>query len=244
MSVAVFADPVFERDDPRVGRAAARRAAGPATRGAIDDAVDTGREPGDRLSFPRLLASRDEAEAIVAAAPPGSAVAALGFDATRERATSADLARFRIVHFATHAMLDRHRPELSGIVLSMVDERGRARDGFLHLEDIYNLRLPAELVVLSACNTGLGKDVRGEGLVGLTRGFMYAGTARVVATAWRVDDEATAALMKAFYIRMFSGGLSPAAALREAQLEIAADRRWRSPYYWAAFMLVGEWRSG
>jgi CHAT domain-containing protein len=107
-------------------------------------------------------------------------------------ATSRELSQYRIVHFATHGLLDSQHPELSGLVLSLVDESGKPQNGFLRLHDIYNLNLPVELVVLSACNTGLGKDVRGEGLVGIVRGFMYAGAARVVASLWKVDDEATA----------------------------------------------------
>jgi CHAT domain-containing protein len=127
-------------------------------------------------------------------------------------------------------------------VLSLFDERGEPRDGYLDLEAVYNLDLPAELVVLSACDTSLGKDVRGEGLVGLTRGFMYAGASRVLSAAWKVDDEATAALMRAFYERVLARGEPPAAALRGAQLEVASRPRWRSPYYWAAFTLSGDWR--
>jgi len=105
-----------------------------------------------------------------------------------------------------------------------------------------NLKLPAELVVLSACRTALGKEVRGEGLIGLTRGFMYAGAARVVASLWKVDDEATAEFMKLFYYQMLINKKSPAAALRDAQREFRQKRRWGSPYYWAAFVLQGEWK--
>ncbi|PYU88813.1 MAG: hypothetical protein DMG08_23885, partial [Acidobacteria bacterium] len=133
-------------------------------------------------------------------------------------------------------------PELSGLVLSLVDEKGNPQDGFLRLRDIYNLKLSAELVVLSACDTALGKDVKGEGLVGIVRGFMYAGAPRVVASLWKVDDDATAELMKQFYQRIFQGGLAPAAALREAQIAMWQQKQWRSPYYWAAFVLQGEWK--
>ena len=127
-------------------------------------------------------------------------------------------------------------------MLSLVDPSGRPRDGFLRLHEIYNLELPAELVVLSACQTGLGKEIRGEGLVGLTRGFMYAGAKRVVASLWRVDDAATAELMKRFYTGMYSKGLRPAAALRAAQVEMSKQSRWRHPFFWSAFVLQGEWR--
>ena len=127
-------------------------------------------------------------------------------------------------------------------MLSMFDRRGDAQDGFLRLHDIYNLNLPAELVVLSACNTALGKSIKGEGLVGIVRGFMYAGAKRVVASHWKVDDEATGELMARFYEAMFRENQSPAAALRQAQLSIRQHERWQSPFYWAAFVLQGEWR--
>jgi CHAT domain-containing protein len=124
----------------------------------------------------------------------------------------------------------------------LIDEQGKPQNGFLRLHDIYNLNLPADLVVLSACSTGLGKEVRGEGLVGIVRGFMYAGAARVVASLWKVDDEATAELMKRFYQQMLQDGKTAAAALRAAQIGMSEQKRWRSPYYWAAFVLQGEWK--
>jgi len=167
---------------------------------------------------------------------------ATDFGASRATATSAELGQYRIVHFATHGLLNSEHPELSGLVLSLVDEQGKSQDGFLRLHDIYNLNLPVDLVVLSACSTGLGKEVRGEGLVGIVRGFMYAGAARVVASLWKVDDEATAELMKRVYQQMLQGGLTPAAALRAAQIDMWKQKRWRAPYYWAAFVLQGEWK--
>ncbi|HSK74901.1 MAG TPA: CHAT domain-containing tetratricopeptide repeat protein [Thermoanaerobaculia bacterium] len=192
--------------------------------------------------FERLPASREEAEAVAALAPPGQAEVALGFAADRSRALDDRLRGFRVVHFATHGVLDTERPALSGLALSTVDERGQAREGFLHLRDVYNLRLDADLVVLSGCQTALGREVRGEGLIGLTRGFQYAGAARVVASLWRVEDRATAALMTHFYRAMWEEGLSPAAALRQAQLRLRGERRWRDPYFWAGFILEGDWK--
>jgi CHAT domain-containing protein len=150
--------------------------------------------------------------------------------------------KYRIIHLATHGLFNSEHPELSGVVLSLLDSDGKPQDGVLRLHDIYNLKLPTELVVLSACNTGLGNVIRGEGLVGLTRGFMYAGSPRVIASLWRVDDLATALLMGRFYQRMFREGMSPAAALRQAQIEMLKGKRWRFPYYWAAFVLQGEWK--
>jgi CHAT domain-containing protein len=131
---------------------------------------------------------------------------------------------------------------LSGIVLSMFDEKGSPQDGFLRAHEIFNLKLPAELVVLSACQTGLGKEVKGEGLVSLTRGFMYAGAPRVVVSLWSVDDRATAELMVRFYRGMLQEKLRPAAALRAAQVSLMKEHGWESPFYWAAFTLQGEWR--
>jgi CHAT domain-containing protein len=153
-----------------------------------------------------------------------------------------ELRPFRIVHFATHGMIDAQTPALSGLVLSRVGEDGQAREGFLSLNDVYNLQLGADLVVLSGCETALGREIRGEGLVGLTQGFFYAGAARVVASLWRVQDRATAELMGRFYAAMLREGKTPAAALREAQLAVRRERRWRDPYYWSAFVLQGDWR--
>lgn len=151
------------------------------------------------------------------------------------------MSHYKYVHFATHGYLDSQQPELSAIVLSMVDEQGHPEDGFLRVHDIYNLQLSADVVVLSACQTGLGKEIKGEGLVGLTRGFMYAGAARVVVSLWSVSDKATADLMARFYSKMLTEKLRPAAALRAAQLEVAQEKSWSSPYYWAAFIIQGDW---
>ena len=128
------------------------------------------------------------------------------------------------------------------MVLSLVDEKGEPQNGFVNLQDIYNLYLPVDLVVLSACETGLGKEIKGEGLLGLTRGFMYAGAARVIASLWKVDDLATATFMARFYKAMERDGVPPAAALRQAELEMLRQKRWSLPYYWAAFQIHGEWK--
>ncbi|MFY9574277.1 MAG: CHAT domain-containing protein [Blastocatellia bacterium] len=249
-AVAVLADPVFDKDDDRLNRGTRGRivtTGSPAVpdspqAGDVERAVkDVGLvDDGRRLS--RLPFSGREARSILAVVLPGQGMMALDFKANRANATSAELAQYRIIHFATHGLLDSEHPELSGIVFSLVNEHGEPQDGFLRLHDIFNLNLPAELVVLSACQTALGKDIRGEGLVGLTRGFMYAGAARVVASLWQVSDAATAELMNHFYRRMMRGGLRPAAALQAAQVEMRKQKRWESPYYWAAFVLQGEWK--
>jgi len=194
------------------------------------------------MTFERLRFTREEAEAILVQARDRQSLKALDFDAGRATVINSGLDQYRIVHFATHGLLNSQHPELSGIVLSLVDEQGRAQDGFLRAHDIYNLKLRADLVVLSACQTALGKEVKGEGLAGLTRGFMYAGAARVVASLWDVKDEATSELMKQFYRGMLREGLRPAEALQEAQISMSKNPRWGAPYYWAGFVLQGEWR--
>jgi CHAT domain-containing protein len=239
--VAVLADPVFELNDPRVTRESTQSLVQPTEMLAVRRALRDVGVTRDGLQIPRLFASGREANEIMALAPVRGSLKAVGFAATRARVFSAELANYRIVHIATHGVINNERPEESGIVLSLVDQQGRSQDGFLRLQDIYSLKLPADLVVLSACSTALGKDVRGEGLIGITRGFMYAGAAGVVASLWKVDDEATAELMKHFYAALFEKGMPPAAALRDAQLELAKHSRWQSPYYWAGFVIQGQY---
>jgi CHAT domain-containing protein len=155
---------------------------------------------------------------------------------------SGALARYRIVHFATHGILDTAHPELSGLALSGVDRQGRPVAGFLGAHEIYRLRLPADVVVLSGCETALGREIRGEGLVGLTRAFLHAGARRVVVSLWPVQDQATAELMRRFYLGMLHRHLPPAAALRAAQAGLRDEPAWRDPYFWAGFVLQGDWR--
>ncbi len=237
-TLAVLADPVFDAADPRVRPEAPDRLAAAAD---PDAAEDDGQRSGD-LSFRRLRFSRREAEAIAELVPEGQRLTALDFAASREVATGGALSGYRMVHFATHGVLDTDYPALSGLVLSLIDEHGEPREGYLRLHDIYGLDLDAELVTLSACETALGREIRGEGLVGLARGFMYAGTARVVASLWSVQDRATAETMRRFYQGMLEGGRTPASALRAAQISMAREERWAAPYYWAPFVLHGEWR--
>jgi CHAT domain-containing protein len=233
----VVADPVFDRQDPRVAASSDGSAAPSPASGVYRSAKDSGVPV-----FERLLASRREAMAISALAGKTAHLTALDFEASRDTVLKPELGEYRIVHFASHGLLNSRHPALSGIVLSLVDRQGRPQNGFLQAHEIYNLRLNADLVVLSACQTALGKEVRGEGLIGLTRGFMYAGAPRVVASLWRVPDVATMELMRRFYHAMLVERRRPAAALRAAQRSIRADPRWTAPYYWAGFTLQGEWR--
>ena len=237
-TVAVLADPVFSADDARLAQATRTVAANSspfvdAQRSAVESGVD---------GLVRLRFSRQEADEIARLAGDKRNLKAVDFAANRATATDPRLGDYQIVHFATHGLINNQHPDLSGIVLSLVDEQGRAQNGFLRLYDIYNLKLNADLVVLSACQTALGKEIKGEGLVGLTRGFMYAGAPRVVATLWRIDDRASADMMRRFYEAMLKDGQRPAAALRAAQISMLRDRRWHSPHFWAPFTLQGEWR--
>ena len=241
-AVAVLADPVFDATDPRVKAHMLVTAPPAAANVPLSPLARSLRSFAGRDGLARLLLSRDEAEGIAATVPAAERLKALDFKASRAEAMSTELSQYRIVHFATHGLLNAERPELSGLVFSMVDEQGHPQDGFLQAHEIYTLKLPTELVVLSACQSGLGKDIKGEGMIGLTRGFMYAGAARVVASLWRVDDYATSVLMKKFYRSMLQEKLPAAAALRKAQIEMWQQKQWQSPFYWGAFVLQGEWR--
>jgi tetratricopeptide (TPR) repeat protein len=251
--LAVIADPVFDRSDVRfttsstelTGKAQSQNVSSVDAR-SIEHLAEKSDDKSDptkfKLVIPRLPFTRQEANQLLALAPKTSSFSAMDFKANRAMVIGPELSQYRYVHFATHGLLDTERPGLSSLVLSMVDEKGDAQNGFLRANDVYNMKLPAELVVLSACQTGLGKEIKGEGLVGLTRGFMYAGAARVVVSLWSVNDKATADLMTKFYEKMLKEGARPAAALRTAQVEMWKQKQWQSPYYWAAFTMQGEWR--
>ena len=254
-SLAILADPVFSKGDQRVKG------------GPVEDAT-TGIKPGlrswrtgererprqgenprstrqvelfrDQSNWSRLPFSRREAEQILALVSAPDARAALDFDASQATALSAELSQYRILHFATHGVFSDEEPELSGLVLSLINEKGEPQDGFLSLSEVSNLNLTADLVVLSACRTGLGKQIRGEGLLGLTRGFMSAGAPRIVASLWAVQDRATLELMVRFYRAMMKRKLHPAGALREAQVSMWREGRWNADQ-WAGFVFQGEW---
>jgi CHAT domain-containing protein len=251
--LAVIADPVFDRSDARFTAPATETSDKTQTQAialnserTLEHLAEASDDKSNittrRLVIPRLPFTRQEADQLLALTAKASSFRATDFQASRATVLDPALGHYRYVHFATHGFLDSERPGLSALVLSMVDAQGKPQDGFLRANDIYNLKLPAELVVLSACQTGLGKEIKGEGLVGLTRGFMYAGAARVVVSLWSVNDKATAELMTKFYEKMLKQGERPAAALRAAQVEMWKKKQWQSPYYWAAFTMQGEWR--
>jgi CHAT domain-containing protein/Tfp pilus assembly protein PilF len=252
-ALAILADPVFSDDDGRVAlnaRTKIESIQGPdqseretpvaPTSKIVADVERSAADSGIQV-FRRLLFSRQEAEAITGLLPSSERLRALDFAADRRLALSGKLGEYRILHFATHGLLNNKVPALSGLVFSLVDERGQPRNGFLRLHEIYNLKLNADLVVLSGCQTALGQEVSGEGLIGLTRGFMHAGAPRVVASLWNVNDQATANLMKLFYRRMLIDGLRPAAALRAAQIAMWQTEPNAVPYRWGAFILQGDW---
>jgi CHAT domain-containing protein len=241
--VVVMADPVFARDDPRLSAKQSLSTSIVTPSMAADSPTGNTYHSGEVTTFSRLSGTRQEAEAIMAITPAGTGTMVTDFDACRSTALSGQLGQYQIVHLATHGIIDTEHPELSGIMLSTLSSTGESQNGFLQLHDVYNLDLSGTyLVVLSACRTGLGKEVNGEGLVGLTRGFMYAGARSVVASLWKVDDRATAALMRHFYKAMLVEHLPPAAALRKAKQSMWQEERWHAPYFWAAFVLQGEYR--
>ncbi|WP_016952409.1 tetratricopeptide repeat protein [Anabaena sp. PCC 7108] len=236
--LAVLADPVFSNDDSRVT-------------GKTEDVSSTDldlersalrRSSVNRGSLSRLPGTRQEAEAVLKLVPNTESIKAFDFDANYEWVTQQKLNQYQMVLFATHGLIDMKNPELSGIVLSLFDKQGKAKNGFLRLDDIFNLDLPAELVVLSACETGLAGEVKGEGLIGLTRGFMYAGAAKVVVSLWKVNDDATAELMTEFSGQVLKEGKSPIVALRNAQLKLWQQQKTQDPRFWAAFTIQGEWQ--
>ncbi len=234
-----FGDPVVPPRHTRLGSKAQETHAGnnkPVVRAAKEDKRALGES-----DLPYLFYARRELRAIGVLAGENQSSLYLKHDATRQNLRNLDLSQFRILHLATHGVLDSSHPELSGLIFSTVNAEGQPLDGFVGLADIYKLRAPVSLVVLSACDTALGRDMRGEGLVGVTRGFMYAGASSVVASLWKVEDEATSEIMKLFYANMLQRGMPPAAALRAAQNSIREQPQWSSPYYWASFTFQGDY---
>ncbi|HEY6986137.1 MAG TPA: CHAT domain-containing protein [Rhodanobacteraceae bacterium] len=234
-SVAVLADPVFRADDARLS--------GNASVAAADETVlSRAASEAGIGNLRRLPHTREEAEAIAAMADASAQWVALDFAANRDATLGARWQDYAIAHFATHALLNAEHPELSGIVLSLYDRNGRAEDGFVRVNDIYRLHVPADLVVLSVCDSAVGKSVGAEGASTLARAFFYAGTRRVVASLWPVDDRASVAFMRAFYRALLQQGRRPQDALVDAEHEMQREARWRAPYYWSGYVLQGDWR--
>ena len=235
--VTVFADPVFEPPGKAIPAAVASSSGYPRSR----ELTRALRDLRDSQWIPSLPGSRNEALAIQQITGPARTRLVMGFEANRQAILARSISRQRIIHFATHGMMDTRHPEMSGLVLSMFNKKGESQDGYLRLSDIYNLKLSADLVVLSSCESALGKDLGPEGIIGLPRAFLYAGARSVIASLWKVDDEATVPLMKMFYYRL-QRGEDPAGALRGAQLDLLKNTQLSDPYYWAGFVLEGEYR--
>ncbi|MDQ2976924.1 MAG: CHAT domain-containing protein [Acidobacteriota bacterium] len=264
-AILILADPVFNSKDARA-RTAATSANASETRGlgiqsALTDVTgkDAAAETGAMQGLPlvRLAGTRTEAEQIVRLAKASGAQADLWLDleANEENLEGRDVSKYRILHIATHGLLNAERPQFTGLVLSLVGNK--SEDGFLRTDEVFNLRLGSPIVMLSACETGLGKEKRGEGVMGLTRAFMYAGAPTVGVSLWSVADKSTSDLMSDFYKRLLapgaagpggssttassSGGASASTAMRDAQLAMIAGKRYSAPFYWAPFVLVGDW---
>ncbi len=254
-AVLVLADPVFNSADTRARGAAVSASATADTRGlgiqsALTDVsgqetpvVDATKMQG--LPLARLAGTRSEAEQIVQLTKTsgGQADVWLDLDASEDNLEARDVRKYRVVHIATHGLLNAERPQFTGLVLSLVGNK--TEDGFLRTDEVFNLKLGSPLVILSACETGLGKEKRGEGVMGLTRAFMYAGAPTVGVSLWSVADKSTAELMTDFYKRLLTSGATPvrpSAAMREAQLAMIAGKKYSAPFYWAPFVLVGDWQ--
>jgi len=247
--VLLVADPVFDSEDTRAKQSGTTtQNAGIATRGlalssALVDLTSNAAIAGLKLA--RLNGTRREAEQIaqLARSDKGAADTWLDLSASEADIKKNEIKQYGVVHIATHGLLDAERPQFTGLVLSLVGNTG-GDDGFLRSDEIFNLRLGSPLVMLSACETGLGKQVRGEGVIGLTRAFMYAGAPTVGVSLWSVADRSTALLMPDFYKRLLDekSNTAPPAAMRAAQLNLIAGKRYSAPFYWAPFVLNGDWR--
>ncbi len=234
-TIAIFADPVFDKQDSRISE----------KKNEVTLSVEMKKVTRDFRfgeTLPRLIYSRREAKNIADLIDKNRKSVRTDFEASVKNIEKENLKDYKILHFATHGLLNTNRPELSGLVFSLYDKNGNTQNGFLSLNDIYNLDLSSDMVVLSACQTALGKDVRGEGLIGLSRGFLYAGSNRIVASLWKVDDSATAEFMMRFYKHHLEEGMSAAKSLQQTKLEMKNIKRYQSPYYWSAFTLLGDWK--
>lgn len=249
-TLALYADPISSMRDGRVAAnpTAPNNPPAPQQKGEsapvseeLKQAVREMGLPNVEFGFPRLGGTKIEAEYITSFISPDSRLVVMNAAANVESVMTADLTQYRIIHFATHGIVNNENPELSGLVLSLFDAQGRRQNGFLHMHQIYNLKLNADLIVLSSCEGGNGKEVGGEGLMALTRGFFYAGAPRVVASLWKADDTATPILMREFYRQLIEKHASPAVALKEAQNVVRRRPQFQSPYYWAGFVLQGKY---
>ena len=244
--IAAFGDPVFSPEDERVRRPSLSEGV---PRSIGDQVPVQTREQrlvgrlGDvfGFGFERLEFSAVEVDSIARLEGEAGSLIATGFEANLDTFRQQIGSGHRILHFATHSFQNPTHPELSSLVLSLVDETGKQRDGLLSVFEIARLDLPAEMVVLSACRTGLGQRAAGEGIMGLTRAFFDAGTRTVVSSLWSVDDRSTATLMINLYRYHLQQGLEPTTALQRAQLDALEHPDSAHPHHWAGFVLQGDW---
>ncbi|MBI3650595.1 MAG: CHAT domain-containing protein [Acidobacteria bacterium] len=230
-TIAIFADPVFSRNDERINDNGNAK--------ANSNANDN----DGAAALERLSATQWEGKEIIKLVAKGQGLLALDFAANRALAISDEMKNYRILHFATHSFINDEHPELSEIALSAFSEDGQPQDGSLMAHELFKIKLPADLIVLSACKSGLGKEVRGEGLMNLSRMFMSAGAPRVIVSMWSLEDQAAADFMVSFYKKLLGKErLSPASALRATKIEMWKKERWSAPYYWGAFVLQGDWQ--
>ena len=237
-TIAIYADPVFDPEDARIPQKFSSKDSLVKNISIKQSLRDF--QWGETL--PRLLASRREAKNISSLIGAETEDVKMDFAANLKSFETADLSKYRIIHFATHGLLNASRPEFSGLVFSLYGKNGQEQEGFLSLNEIYNLKLSSDMVVLSACQTAFGKNVKGEGLIGLSRGFLYAGSNRVVASLWKVDDFATAEFMKRFYQNHLEKEMPASKALQQTKIEMKKIPRYKSPFYWSAFTLLGDWK--
>lgn len=251
-SMLIIADPVFNSNDARAKKGATPAAGdaevrGLGIQGALVDVAGTTTPPASNatmegLPLTRLNGTRVEADQIskLAKSSGGQADVWLDLDANEDNVAARDVSKYRIIHVATHGLLNAERPQFTGVVLSLVGNK--THDGFVRTDEVFNLRLGSPLVMLSACETGLGKEKRGEGVMGLTRAFMYAGAPTVGVSLWSVADKSTADLMTDFYKRLLTGdNTTSSSALRGAQLAMISGKKYSAPFFWAPFVLVGDW---
>lgn len=256
-SMLVVADPVFNSNDTRArGTSAAAGSAETRGLGIASALTDVTGKDADAnatakmqgLPLARLGGTKLEADQIgkLVKASGSQADLWLDLDASEGNLESRDISKYQFLHIATHGLLNAERPQFTGLVLSLVGNKND--DGFLRTDEVFNLRLGSPLVILSACETGLGKEKRGEGVMGLTRAFMYAGAPTVGVSLWSVADKSTADLMTDFYKRLLTPAspagpaVAPSAAMRDAQLAMISGKKYSAPFYWAPFVLVGDWR--
>lgn len=256
-AMLIVADPVFNSNDTRA-KGAGNSTIMAETRGlgiqsalsdvaGVDATPSAGSAKMQGLPLARLGGTRTEAEQIskLAKASGTQTDVWLDLDASEDNVDARDISKYRILHIATHGLLNAERPQFTGVVLSLVGNKNE--DGFLRTDEVFNLRLGSPLVMLSACETGLGKEKRGEGVMGLTRAFMYAGAPTVGVSLWSVADKSTAELMSSFYQRLLASSpaaskpVAASAAMRDAQLAMIAGKKYSAPFYWAPFVLVGDW---